>query len=229
MGEHPKILVVGNISAIDQAIAASRLGGQITFLGRIDSDAKGEDFLAKLQAEDICTKYLMTNTDISMEDVERALGENYDAVILKLDIPDDIIIGTFKAAKAREMKVVLDMTPARALPLGQLNGIDIISPDEEGASALTGIQVNSFKSANQAAKVFQAMHGPEHVVIRMGSKGAMAFDSCSFKQLPSHEDIVDGKASDDIFIAALTLEYVRSGDIEKATEFANDMGVSFSK
>lgn len=230
MGEHPKILVVGNENSIDQAIVASKLGAKVTFLGGIDSE--GYDFLAKLQQEGICTKYIQRETQISMEDVEEALEEEYDAVMLKLDMPDDIIINTFKAAKARNMKVVLDMTPVRALPLGQLKGIDIISPDEKAASALTSIEVNSFKTASQAAKVFQAMYGSEHVVIRMGSKGAMAFDSCQFKQLPScetEEDVVDTKSTDDIFMPALTIEYVRSGDIEKATQFANHMVADLSK
>ena len=102
MGEHPKILVVGNENSIDQAIVASKLGAKVTFLGGIDSE--GYDFLAKLQQEGICTKYIQRETQISMEDVEEALEEEYDAVMLKLDMPDDIIINTFQAAKGRNMK-----------------------------------------------------------------------------------------------------------------------------
>lgn len=232
-----------------QAIAASRLGGQVTFVGRIGNDISGRGLKAKLQEEEVCIDYLYVddeletglkvtileegheektirhpgaNENLSMADVERAFDGDYEAVMLQLEIPDDVIIGTFELAKERGIPVILDMSPIRPLPLGKIAGIDIISPDESGAATLTGIEVNSFQTANQVAKVLQAMYGPKHVVMKMGGRGALAFDSCSFKQISNSEsDTRDMVSFDDIFMAALTMEYLRSGDIEEATEYAN--------
>lgn len=244
-------LVPGGKGA-NQAVAASRLGGQVTFVGKVGADSNGETVVAQLEKEGICTDYVYTdqsaqtglaaimledsgenriivysgaNMNIDMKDVERALDGDYDAVILQLEIPDSIVIDTFKLAKAKDIPVVLDTAPARPLPLGEFKGIDIISPNATEATILTGIKVNSYQSARQAAKVLQAMCDPKHVVIKMGSEGAMAFDCCTFMHASSHKvAVVDTTAAGDAFTAALTLEYVRSGDIGRAVEFANAVG-----
>lgn len=244
-------LVPGGKGA-NQAVAASRLGGQVTFVGRIGNDANGERLMAQFEREGICTDYIKVdetsntglaaimledsgdnriivysgaNMNISMEDVESALEQDYDVVLLQLEIPDDIVMGTFKLAKEKGISVVLDTAPARPLPLENFKGIDIISPNETEATALTGIEINSFQSAVQAAKVLQAMCDPKHVVIKMGSKGAMVFDCCSFRHVPSFDvEAVDTTAAGDAFTAAMATEYIKGGEIERAVEFANAVG-----
>lgn len=281
MIKQPKILVVGSINmdfilqmervphrgetilgkdyklapggkGANQAVAASRLDGQVTFVGRVGEDSNGKRLMTQLEEEDIDINYICVDTtsntglavimledsgdnrivvysganmNIAMENVEKAFEKDYDAVLLQLEIADDIVLGTFKLAKEKGIPVVLDTAPARSIPLNEFKGIDIISPNETEATALTGIEVNSFQSARQAAKVLQSLCDPKYVVIKMGSKGAMAFDCCNFLHIPAYNvDVVDTTAAGDAFTAAMAVEYIRSGDIKQAVEFANAVG-----
>ena len=71
------------------------------------------------------------------------------------------------------MLTVLDPAPA---PMGQLPAelmmVDILSPNQTEAEALTGIVVHDWKSAESAARSLQRQ-GAKDVVLKMGSLGAL--------------------------------------------------------
>lgn len=65
----------------------------------------------------------------------------------------------------------------------------------------------------------------KYVVIKLGGRGAYIHDGKYSQLVPTYEgDVVDTTAAGDAFSAALTLEYLKSGDILHSVKYANVVG-----
>ena len=64
-----------------------------------------------------------------------------------------------------------------------------------------------------------------YYVIKLGGRGAYIYDGKYYFCLPAFDvKAVDTTAAGDAFTSALTLEYLRCGDIERAGRYANLVG-----
>ena len=62
-------------------------------------------------------------------------------------------------------------------------------------------------------------------MLKLGERGCSLYDGSSIRFFaPYPARVLDTTAAGDSFTAALALEYVRSGDIEKACDIANKAG-----
>lgn len=236
----------------NQAVAAARLGAQVTFVGKIGPDAHGARLRHGLEAEGIATDLLAVeqgaqsglavivveaggenrilvysgaNMAIRPEDVAPAFARSYDAVMLNLEIPEAIVVEVCRKARERDIPVVLDAGPARPFDLGQVPGLEILSPNESEALALTGIEVATPDDAEKSARVLAEASRARYIVIKMGEQGALAYADGQADFFPAHSvDAVDTTAAGDAFTAALTLHYVQHGDIAEAVKHANAAG-----
>ena len=59
------------------------------------------------------------------------------------------------------------------------------------------------------------------VVIKLGGRGAFIYDGKYFDMIPAYkpEKVVDTTAAGDTFTAAMTLEYLRSGNLQNAVRY----------
>ena len=65
----------------------------------------------------------------------------------------------------------------------------------------------------------------DYIVLKLGGRGAYIFDGVNgITKAPYDMPVVDTTAAGDAFTAALTLEYLRSGDIISSCDFANAAG-----
>ncbi|MBR3219697.1 MAG: ribokinase [Thermoguttaceae bacterium] len=186
----------------NQAVAAARLGGQVTFVSRVGSDSLGEQAIAGYRAEEIDTSLIQRDEkptgvalilvdDKGQNVISVAPGANYrlspaDAdraeeviaqakmVVVQLETPLDTIERTAKIAARHGVPVILDPAPAPSQPLSDelLAGITYIKPNETEASRLTGIDVVDEASAARAAEVLLAK-GLRGVIITLGAAGAL--------------------------------------------------------
>ena len=131
----------------NQAVAAARLGAEVTFVGRVGNDLFGEAIRAGLQAEGIDITLLQTepteptgvaligvdakgqnaitvapgaNSRVSASDVEQALSriEGVSAVLLQLEIPLKTVLCATQKAHAAGIPVILNPAPVSpAAPL----------------------------------------------------------------------------------------------------------------
>ena len=236
----------------NQAVAAAKLGGEVTFCGRVGNDANGEILLTNLQNNNINTAFITrdhgnqtglaaipveadgqnriiifagANGCVSKEDVDKAMEQSYDAVMMQLEIPLDTVTHGFQRAKEKGIPVVLDAGPAMKINLKQFRGIHVISPNESETAALTGIEVNNMDSALKAAKYLSQETEAAYVVIKLGEKGALLYENGNYEILPAYQvKAVDTTAAGDSFTAALTLKMIEYGDIKKAIKYAHAVG-----
>ena len=237
----------------NQAVAAARIGAQVTFCGRVGDDDNGRILLENLKNNSVDTTYVIkdsstqtglaviavesngenriivmpgANMKVCEADVDKALEKDYDAVMLQLEIPLNVVYYAAKKASRKGISVVLDAGPAMSIDLKSLKGLDILSPNESETFALTGIKPDSEESMVNAAKILQDESGAEFIVIKIGKRGAMLYNDGEYKIYPTFEDVkpVDTTAAGDSFTAAMTAKAITGGDIEKAIKYAHAVG-----
>ena len=65
----------------------------------------------------------------------------------------------------------------------------------------------------------------KYIVIKLGDRGCFVYDGIHYNICESYEvECVDSTAAGDAFTAAMTVEYIKTGDIIKACSFANAVG-----
>jgi ribokinase len=236
----------------NQGVAAARLGADVTFVGRVGEDANGKVLKGNLQKEGINAEFVIedpenstglaaimleesgqnriivipgANMNITKDDLQTAFEYTYDAVIVQLEIPDEIVLEACRLGKEKNIPVILDAGPAKSFPLEKLIGLEILSPNESEAFALTGLKVDSIESAEKAAKLLKERSNAKIIVLKMGSLGSYLFEDGKGEFFPAHQvKAVDTTAAGDAFTAALTVKYISSGDIKEAIRFANVVG-----
>ncbi len=238
----------------NQAVGLARLGAKVTFAGKVGKDADGARLVEALKLEGIATEFVIeaensstglavilldaagrnsiavfpgANYDFREAELEKVFtADRFDGVMLQLEVPDEIIITSYRFAKNAGIPVFLDAGPARPFPLEQLWGIDVLSPNETEAFALAGIEVKSPAEAERAAARLMTRSNARAVVIKMGSSGAVlrtADGQC--EHLPATRvDVIDPTAAGDAFSAALALGFLESGSFRDAVAYANLAG-----
>jgi ribokinase len=157
-------MVAGGKGA-NQAIAASRAGGECGFLGAIGSDSFGVTLRARLTASGVDTTLVRTaygasGVAVIMVD---AAGENAivvtpganatftgltgpelaaiaaaDVLVCQLEVPVETVTAAAVAARAAGVRVVLNAAPARPLPAELRDAVDVLVVNEGEALALSG-------------------------------------------------------------------------------------------
>jgi ribokinase len=188
----------------NQAVAAARLGAQVTLVGKVGNDAFGKQLLQVIQAEGIETRYigidqnnatgvaLITvdtegrnsisvasgaNFTLTVDEVKQAWDEIglVDMLVMPLETPMDTILTAAKLAKAHGTRVILNPAPAQELEEGLLRSVEVIVPNEIETEHLTGKAIHSQEDALQAGTIL-LRRGVRSVVLTLGEKGALILE-----------------------------------------------------
>lgn len=172
--------------------------------------------------------YPGANSTVCRADVEAALDCAPDAVFMQLEIGEQAILDTAALAAERGIPVFVDAGPARAdFPLGKMPGLTVLSPNETETAIFTGISPDTEADCIAAARKLAEMADAKYIIIKLGGRGAFVWDTAAEigETIPSYPtEVVDTTAAGDAFTAALTLEYLRSGDILRAARYGNVVG-----
>ncbi len=237
----------------NQAAAASRLGADVAFIGKIGDDANGLQLLETQKAFGVDTSFLKTdphaptglavvmvepdgknrilvfpgsNMLLMPEDVVPVIESGmYDVLIIQLEIPRQTVIAACRAALKRNIPVVVDAGPVQSFPLHEIAGVTILSPNETETLALCGIYPDTKEKARKAAGLLMEKSQAKYVVIKRGEHGAYVYgEGIECNCDAPHVSAVDTTAAGDAFTAALAIAMMETGDILKAVEYANCVG-----
>ena len=229
----------------NSAVAVARLGGGSLFCTSVGRDANGDALLALYNDEGIDTRFIYRATDaptglaaimvegngqnrimvfpganqkITKEAIDLAVSEKPDALFMQLETSSETVVYAANAASAAGIPIVIDAGPADpGFPLDKLPEIEIFSPNESETEIFTEIKPSDEKSCAEAVLKLSELVKAKHYCIKLGDKGCYV-DGVT---VPSFKtEAVDTTAAGDTFTAALTLEYLKDGDIMRAASFA---------
>lgn len=211
----------------NQALAARRLGAEVSLVGCVGADSLADEALALLRAEGVdlsgCAVHPAAPTGVALIAVA-AGGENQivvasganlearpenlplarqDALICQLEIPVETVA---RAVALAAGFVCLNLAPAAPVPAETLARADLIVVNE-----------------TEAAFYGQALHAlPGLVAVTWGARGAGLYRRGELiaSAAPPPVEAVDATGAGDAFVAALTLALLEHRPAEAALAFA---------
>jgi ribokinase len=234
----------------NQAVAASRLGGKVTFVAKIGNDMFGSETTGILKKEGVDTRYIVkdpdlpsgvalitvdgegensivvapgSNSNLLVEDIDNEIFSpgKFGVMLLQLEIPLMTVEYAAITASENKIKVILNPAPAQKLHDYLLKHLWLITPDETEAEILTGIKVYNEATAEAAATYLQKK-GVKNVIITMGASGAFVKTEDFMQIFPGIKvKAVDTTGAGDVFNAALAVSFAEGKEIRDAVIFAN--------
>jgi ribokinase len=233
----------------NQAVAASRMGGNVTLISKTGNDVFGKQSVMLYTAENIKTDFIYSdpkhpsgvalitvdsqgencivvasgaNASLSPSDIDKASAEieSSDIVLMQLEIPIETVEYVAEMASKKGIKVILNPAPARALSDNLLKNLYIIIPNKSEAEILSGIKVSDIESAKQAADIISAK-GVDIVVITLGSQGALIKEYNEYLFVEAFKvDALDTTAAGDTFCGAFCVGLSEGRSIPEAVKLA---------
>ena len=234
----------------NQAVAAARSGGNVTFVARVGDDIFGEQALKGFKEDGINTDFIIKDKDAPSgiaeifvsEDGENSIavasGANlnlsvYDVIaakevilssdilLMQLEIPLKTVQYAAKLAYDHGIRVILNPAPGQPLPIEILKTISILTPNEAEAAMLTGIKIDDEGAGEDAGRILISK-GVNKVIITIGKKGALILDSSGSELVGGFKvHAVDTTAAGDIFNGALAVALAEKKNIWEAVKFGN--------
>ncbi|RLL46989.1 ribokinase [Oceanobacillus piezotolerans] len=215
----------------NQAVAAARLGADVSIIGKVGHDAFGKELYLHLKKEGIQMDGVAREESVStgianiilydgdnrimvVPGANHAVTPDYveqckdkllgsDMVLMQLEIPLETIKWCADFCYEHGIPYIINPAPAAEIPEAVWTKSLYITPNEEEAAQLFGINEDKYKSK---------------LIKTLGSKGAQYKD----KIIPGYQSkVVDTTGAGDTFNGALAF-YVASGlEVENAIRRAN--------
>lgn len=235
----------------NQATALAKLGARVKMIGKVADDSNGAKLLENLRNNNIDVSGVATdgsqtglaaiildgdgknrivvyegaNTEIEPKKAVNDMGTDIDLLLLQFETNEEVVVNCVNHAVKNGITTVIDCGPTKNFSLEKMQGATILSPNESETKALTGIYPDNDENILKASKILQERSKAKYIVLKLGERGSALWDGNELKLFPPYKsNVVDTTAAGDCFTAALALEYIRSGDIEKACDFGNKAG-----
>lgn len=238
----------GGGKGANQAVAAARLGREVSMVGCVGSDAAGTDLLQRLTQDRIDVSNVSVidgiATGLALIAVDTGSGENSivvspganahltpglvaqcsalasaKVVLLQLEVPVGAVAA---AAVAANGIVILNPAPAHPAARQLLTGVDVVVPNEHELAAMAG--TGPLKSGEELLAAAENLDGDADVVVTLGSAGALVVP----RRRPAGHFFVDAQkvtavdttAAGDSFCGALADALARDEGLRSAVEWA---------
>ena len=244
-----RFLMAAGGKGANQAVAAQRLGGDVTFVACIGDDLFGKDALAGYNREGMNTAFVSfkkgvpsgvasifvdaeaenvivvapgANSELGRDEIDAAQKEieAADFVLMQLETPMETVEYAAEKAFKAGTKVVLNPAPAANLSDSLLSKLWLITPNRTETQLITGLPVTDEKEAAAAAEALVAK-GVKNVVITLGSKGAYVLSEDFRGVIPANPvKAVDTTGAGDTFNGALCVALSEGRSLQDACRFA---------
>jgi ribokinase len=187
----------------NQAVAAARLGGRVSFIGALGRDAFGDLARQTWSAEGIDTTFCSETADhptgaaavilhasrgenaiivdpgsgmhLTLADVDRAAGRIRESAVFvtQLELAPPVVEHGLRIARAAGVTTILNPAPAIPFAPSIYERCDYLTPNEIEASRLVGFPVTTIDDAARAGAELRR-RGARAVIVTLGSQGALA-------------------------------------------------------
>ncbi|WP_110113428.1 ribokinase [Bacillus sp. CGMCC 1.16541] len=224
----------------NQAVAAARLGANVTMIGRVGDDHYGAAILENFKQNGVFVNNVEPVTDMESGTAHIILAEgdnsivvvkgandyvtpNYvksainkikeaSIVLIQQEIPEETVEYVSEVCSKYNVPLLLNPAPARPLSQQVIDRATYITPNEHEASVLF-----NRLSTKEALKQY-----PNKVFITEGKQGVRYYDGEKEVLVPSYQvEAVDTTGAGDTFNAALAVALAEGKSIEKSLRFAN--------
>lgn len=274
MPSHPKIVVVGSANTdwvlrvahlprpgetvtssssfqmlggkgANQAVAAARLGADVTFVCKLGRDEYGQGCYNAYQAEGINLDYLSwdaearsgvalifvsdagenmiglapgANMRLTAEDVERAAEAiaGADCLLLQFEVPQAVDLKAIQIARQHGAPVILNPAPPIPFPAEFLDQVDVLTPNETELEFI----LNHFGQP----LAWLAARTP-NLIVTLGAQGCRWVTTERDETYPSFAvQAIDTTAAGDAFNGGLAVALARGLELPAAIRFASAVG-----
>ncbi|MFJ7683062.1 ribokinase [Peribacillus butanolivorans] len=224
----------------NQAVAAARLGAEVTMIGCVGDDFYGEIILENLKKNHVNTKYVEpvtgamsgtahitlsegdnsiivvkgANDSITPEYVQKAekIIEESDIVMVQQEIPEETVLYLAELCEKLQKKLLLNPAPARKISEAVIQQSSFITPNEHEFEIL-------FDGRDRTEVLTEY---PNKLFITEGKNGVRYFDGHEEKVVPSFVvEAVDTTGAGDTFNAALAVAVAEGKSFDDCLLFAN--------
>lgn len=219
----------------NQAVAAARLGAEVSMIGCLGRDYLGDELLEVLKKEGIQTEAVKrvegssgtasiilsegdnriivvpgANHKVKPEWIEenRSLIEESDLLLVQLEVPLNCVQKALEIAKAAGTTTILNPAPITQLPAEIVQSADYITPNEHEYQAL----LEDFSNEELYSKL----------IITLGDEGVLYYEDGKKRQIPAHSvKVCDTTGAGDTFNGALGVAICEGSKLGEAIRFAN--------
>ena len=234
----------------NQAVAAARMGGDVTMIGRLGNDVFAEQSIKRLKSENINCEFITKDTEkssgLALISVDQN-GENHIVVapganetltkerlgsvlsqipdnaivMMQLEIPLESVVSVIEFCKKSDIKIILDPAPAKNLIPEFTKSLYMITPNETEATAMTGVKIKDLRDVKKAA-IKLLGSGSQYVLITMGANGVyLASQNDEFEYIPSPKvTTIDSTAAGDCFNGTLAVSLSQGLSVFEAAKKA---------
>lgn len=231
----------------NQAIAAARLGAEVTFVGRIGQDVFAPVALNIWEQEGILTDHVVQDPDhptgvasilvdgtgensivvvlganlaLNRGDIDAAAGAiaRADLLLTQLEIDHETAGYALSMAKKHGVRTILNPAPAGQLAPELLRQADYITPNETELEILSQLPGAPLEEA--ALSLLQTAQ--QTVIVTLGSRGARYVRQGQTAHVPGYRvDAVDTTGAGDAFNAGLAVALAEGQGLVAAMAFAH--------
>ncbi|WP_226002873.1 ribokinase [Paenibacillus sp. BJ-4] len=224
----------------NQAVAAARLGANVTMIGRVGDDHFGQQILRNFEENHVHIDYVKpvthmesgtahivlaegdnsivvvkaANNEVTPAYVEEALDviRSSDIVLIQQEIPTETVVYVSEICAKYQIPFLLNPAPAREVEESVIENATYITPNEHEAAIM-------FKdlSLQEALRKY-----PNKLFVTEGSNGVRFFDGEQEVVVPTYKvEAVDTTGAGDTFNAAFAVALAEGKSLADSVKFAN--------
>lgn len=228
----------------NQAVAAARLGGNVSLFGSIGNDAQKDLLLSHFSKENVNIDHLNVVDDIStgaafiqlydgdnriiivpganqktdqdyMNDSLEALLE-HDIFVFQLEIPLETVAALIEILHQHKKTIILDPAPMQQLPLDLIDKVTFLTPNEHEVATIIG------DSAHLEDKMRDYAN---QMIVTFGAEGVKYHDGQKIVTIPTKKvKAVDTTGAGDTFTGAFAVALSEEKSLRESIEFGTVAG-----